>query len=247
MKLYELINKYKCDVVKGASQRYMASFPYGRSSELPEYANHVISHDEFMDRYYAGLLGYNNSPVNIWGTLYRKSVISESDVSPCGASFGEDLVFNLKVLPHASRIYCTSHVVYNYRVEVSRKWKYGKEWMENARLLYNIKFEYPNRYKVRFDGFYIHVEMVNMLKTFVDRMMDVEDIGYRTLVEIVREELNHHEYKGCSALVGTHYAGQEWLKAILSCDAEGFCELVNEMRKSYSLKEKVKRLIRRML
>lgn len=86
-----------------------------------------------------------------------------------------------------------------------------------------------------------------MLKTFVDRMMDVEDIGYRTLVEIVREELNHHEYKGCSALVGTHYAGQEWLKAILSCDAEGFCELVNEMRKSYSLKEKVKRLIRRML
>ena len=245
--MYGLMNKYGCDVVKGGCQRYMRSFRFGNSTNVPEYVGHVISHDEFMDKYYVGLLGYNNFPANIWGTLYRRAIIAMASISPCGASFGEDLVFNLKVLPHASKIYCTNHIVYNYRVEVGQKWKYGKEWLKNARMLYNIKSECQSKYKVRFDGFYIQVEMVNMLKTFVDRMMDVKNVRYEDILECVREELKHEEYKGCSILVGTHYAGQAWLKAILSQDAEGFCKLMHEMRKSYSLKDKVKRLIRRIL
>lgn len=247
-KMLAIMNEQGCDVVKGAWKKYVGCFPWHDfKSCVPDYVGNVISHDTFMEHYYVGLLGLNNFPVNMCVTLYKRDIIDKANVSPCGASFGEDLVFNLKVLPYANSIYCTNDICYNYRVEVGRKWKYHNRWLENARLLYNIKNEYQKLYNVKHDGFYIHVEMINLLKTFISKMMDDKRVSEEMLVQSISRELEHDEYKGVVMLKNTRYSDQDVLEMILTKDAQSLYNYVQTIRKNEGGVSKFVRFLRSIL
>ena len=54
-------------------------------------------------------------PVNMWGKLYKKSLIKDSIIETVGISNGEDLCFNLQVLPNANKIVSIPDSIYFYR------------------------------------------------------------------------------------------------------------------------------------
>ena len=88
-----------------------AGFPYGQ----------VISQPELFDKYYVNFFQSGRLfPVNVWGKLYRKSVIDKAHdqtvlFSPEVPFMGEDLHLNVKIFPFLRSAYRIDESVYRYR------------------------------------------------------------------------------------------------------------------------------------
>ena len=102
--------------------------------------NKLISHEEMMEHYYLSFFGVNILPVSMCATLYRRSVINDAGLHPSKIGFGEDLVFNMKLMPYVKRYYMINTIVYNYRREGwGSSSKYLENWLQNARILFDVK------------------------------------------------------------------------------------------------------------
>ena len=75
----------------------------------------VIPRDEYMQKHYQMFFGINDLPINIWGKLYRTSLLRQyGNLEP--SLYGvEDLYFNMCILPHARRISIVPDQLYLYR------------------------------------------------------------------------------------------------------------------------------------
>lgn len=80
----------------------------------------IVRVPRLFDDYYLGFFRNTIFPVNMWGRLFRKSVVDKayqdtelfSPAMPCMAG---DEYFNLKLFPYLSSMYRTDEPVYNYR------------------------------------------------------------------------------------------------------------------------------------
>ena len=80
----------------------------------------VVSEPELFEDYYISFFGISKLPVNVWGRLYKKSVIDTAMQSTELYSrdikfMGEDQYFNLKLFPYLKSICFIDAVVYIYR------------------------------------------------------------------------------------------------------------------------------------
>ena len=75
----------------------------------------VIPHDEYMQKHYQMFFGINDLPINIWGKLYRTSLLRQYGRLKPSLYGVEDLYFNMCVLPHARRISIVPEQLYLYR------------------------------------------------------------------------------------------------------------------------------------
>lgn len=243
--LNDRMTSCNCDIVVGGGKRYIGPFPISiGNTKQPEYVDTVICHDEFMQKYYLGYFGYNLFPVNIWGTLYKRSVIDAACVQPCGVSFGEDLVFNMKVMPFANKIAVIGDAIYNYRVEVGKKWKYENKWLKNARQVYRIKREHIKKYEVNEGHFFANIELINIVKTYINFAIDVRDVSRDKKISDLRSELEHSEYEFLRELLDTRYKAQDFVGMFLNKDAEGIFRYVEMAHNNIPVKQRIVRFIK---
>lgn len=76
---------------------------------------------------------------NVWGKLYKATIIDVDSISPAGIFYGEDLLFNLRVTYNIKSCYLVNEYKYYYRYGGYTIAEYNKYWEDNIRLYYAIK------------------------------------------------------------------------------------------------------------
>lgn len=117
---------------------------------------------ELFDKYYISFFGVNLLNINIWGKLYRKSVLDMVDLSSFGICMGEDLVFNLRLFPHLKRIFILDKVGYNYRFGGMTS-RYNKHLFPDLKRLFLLKEQLIEQYQYDKAYNFIRFEMKNVL------------------------------------------------------------------------------------
>ena len=211
--------EHEVDVVVGMKRNVYnvgRFFIRDRRKHISKNTNKLISHEEMMDQYYLSFFGINILPVSIWATMYRRSTLNEVNLPPCGLSFGEDLVFNMKLMPCVRGYYMIDKIVYNYRRD---SWgassKYLDKWLKNARLLFDMKMAQIE--KLHYDKAirWQLIEYVNYLKTYVRNCLlyDARHLDERK--KMLCDEFQIHKFAEKVQLLSTmEYPDSDFFDAI---------------------------------
>ena len=183
-----------------------------------------------MEDYYLSFFGINILPVSMCATLYRRSVINQAQLQPSGLGFGEDLAFNMKLMPYVQKYYMIDKIVYNYRKE---RWgaspKYLDNWLKNARLLFDSKMQQIKELHYDKAIKWQLIEYVNYIKTYVRNSLlyDAKHIEKRKV--ILREEFQVHGFAEKVQLLSTmEYKDQVLFEAIQNRDVDQLFVLIHQ-------------------
>lgn len=148
----------------------------------------IIEQPQLFEDYYISYFGYNRLNVNIWGKLYRRSVIENANPKPLGVSMGEDLAFNIQVFPYLNRICIINKIGYSYRFG-------GMTSRYNARLLGDIKKEFLlkesliEKYQYEKARRFACIEMKNVLKSDICQQIIFKEGNDRDIISRISVEL----------------------------------------------------------
>ena len=231
--LMKPMSQFEADVVAGQIRNvYHVAFLYLRDwrQKSLKNTNKLISHEEMMEDYYLSFFGINILPVSMCATLYRRSVINQAQLQPSGLGFGEDLAFNMKLMPYVQRYYMIDKIVYNYRKE---RWgaspKYLDNWLKNARLLFDSKMQQIKELHYDKAIKWQLIEYVNYMKTYVRNSLlyDAKHIEKRK--NILREEFQVHGFAEKVQLLSTmEYKDQVLFEAIQNRDVDQLFVLIHQ-------------------
>lgn len=231
--LMKPMSQFEADVVVGQIRNvYHVAFLYLRDwrQKSLKNTNKLISHEEMMEDYYLSFFGINILPVSMCATLYRRSVINQAQLQPSGLGFGEDLVFNMKLMPYVQRYYMIDKIVYNYRKE---RWgaspKYLDNWLKNARLLFDSKMQQIKELHYDKAIKWQLIEYVNYMKTYVRNSLlyDAKHIEKRK--NILREEFQVHGFAEKVQLLSTmEYKDQVLFDVIQNRDVDQLFVLIHQ-------------------
>ena len=133
------------------------------------YNNKIILRDELIDKYLKSFCGWGDLPINVWGKLYKKELVK--DVPVTKLVYGEDLCFNLYVLPKARKIVSIPDNIYFY-VYGGITTNINEERMfEDAIKQYSYKVSEFKKYR-QFDLIEMaNVELCNYFFSYVDEVI----------------------------------------------------------------------------
>lgn len=231
--LMKPMSQFEPDVVVGQIRNvYHVAFLYLRDwrQKSLKNANKLISHEEMMEDYYLSFFGINILPVSMCATLYRRSVINQAQLQPSGLGFGEDLAFNMKLMPYVQKYYMIDKIIYNYRKE---RWgaspKYLDNWLKNARLLFDSKMQQIKELHYDKAIKWQLIEYVNYMKTYVRNSLlyDAKHIEKRK--DILREEFQVHGFAEKVQLLSTmEYKDQVLFDVIQNRDVDQLFVLIHQ-------------------
>lgn len=142
--MYAKAEEYNADYVEIGMSRVLGNrIKIKRKKAIPVVG--LIEQPELFEKYYVSFFGHNILPVNIWGKLYRRSVIENAKMLPSGITMGEDLVFNMKLFPHLKRIYIMSSHGYCYRYGGMTN-RYNPKLLPDLKFLYRLKQDLIKKY-----------------------------------------------------------------------------------------------------
>lgn len=196
----------------------------------PKHSNKLIQHEELMDQYYLSFFGINILPVSMWATMYRRSTINEANLQPCGLSFGEDLVFNMKLMPYVwGGYYMIDKIVYNYRRD---SWgtssKYLDKWLKNARLLFDTKMSQIKELHYDKAIKWQLIEYVNYLKTYVRNCLLYDSKHLEERKNMLCDEFQVYKFAEKVQLLSTmEYRDGEFFEAIQSKNVDRLFEIIH--------------------
>lgn len=226
------MSQFEADVVVGQIRNvYHVAFLYLRDwrQKSLKNANKLISYEEMMEDYYLSFFGINILPVSMCATLYRRSVINQAQLQPSGLGFGEDLAFNMKLMPYVQKYYMIDKIIYNYRKE---RWgaspKYLDNWLKNARLLFDTKMlqikslHYDKAIKWQL------IEYVNYMKTYVRNSLLFDSKHIERRKNILRDEFLLYGYAEKVQLLSTmEYKDHVLFNAIQNKDVDKLFEIIH--------------------
>lgn len=206
-----------------------------------DWIERVIHHEELMDNYFISFFGCNILPVTVCATLYRRKLIEDSNPISSGLSFGEDLVFNLRVFPFVRSYYAIDKIVYNYRKGIpSSSDKYLNSWLDNSRKLYLIKKQVLNEYNNEIALYYLKVELVNYLKSYVNGCLDYRARNRKDSIDHLHKELREHMYKDVASLLNSPYKDKTIIPMIVNGDAEAIFHLIERRYKELPIHQRAR-------
>lgn len=214
----------KADYVEMAMQRVMDRHGLIKR-QVPSRVSGLIEQPELFEKYYISFFGVNILPVNIWGKLYRKSVLDRAAIKPSRLIWGEDLVFNLHLFPHLNRIYLLNEVGYSYRYGGMTS-KYNSTLMTSSKILYPIKKELIKKYNYTKAADPIRIEMKNVFWSDVCQQILFHTGNRKQICQAIATELSDPAYQDLldvNSIPG--FKDDPLVKAILARDAAGIYDL----------------------
>lgn len=175
--MYQKAEETNVDYVEMGMQRVMDRHKWIKSKSISPVTG-LIKLPELFDKYYLSFFGVNILSVNIWGKLYRKSVLDKANLQPSGICMGEDLVYNLKLFPHLKSIYILDTIGYNYRFGGMTS-RYNKHLYPDLKYLFTLKEQLIEQFQYNKASDFIRIEMKNVLHS---------DICQRIIFKIGTEE-----------------------------------------------------------
>lgn len=189
--LYDIMTREDVDIVAGQCIRQMGLYKR-RGRSLESISGRKLSVPELWDDFYISFFGVNILPVQMWGKIYKKSVIDKamSEVSLFSEivrSMGEDEYFNLMLHPYIKSMYiCNTHVyVYRYGGITSKYNPHITElfYFSDYRLHLLDQYQYVKGYNALFS------EYKNYLFTDICQRMEYRHESKEQISQFLQEEL----------------------------------------------------------
>ena len=208
----------------------------------------VVSQPTLYSDFYIGFFGISCIPVNIWGRLYRKSIIDKayketelfSSKMPCMAG---DEYFNLKVFPFLRSAYKTEKVVYCYRCggTVDHYNRFFPEvfYLSEERLRILDNSNYEKAYK------WLFIEYVNCFYYHAGQLLQYCKTDKDSLFDFFKQELSNREkfVNRMADYFADHHIEKDGASFIIEKDLEGMYHhaLLLQKRHFGTLKSRIKR------
>ena len=189
------MEEQKTDLVFGAVSRKLGFLSkYTSYGSFP--VNELVTSPQLFEEYYIGFFKNTIFPINIWGRLYRKSVVDLaykntelfSTEMPCMAG---DEYFNLKLFPFLKSMYRTDKVVYHYRLggTVDHFNRFFPETfvLSDIRLALLDQYGYEQGYK------HLYVEYVNMVYYHAEQILQYKQGNRDDVIAFFKKELDTRE------------------------------------------------------
>lgn len=147
----------------------------------------LITQPQLFDSYYISFFGMNILSVNIWGKLYKSSILKVPP-QPIGLTMGEDLYFNLEIFPRLKKIYIDDYIGYNYRFG-GMTTQYNKNLLPNLKTLYSIKKGKIEKYQYYKALDYIRIELKNVLISDIKQRILFKYSSQEDIINQISQEL----------------------------------------------------------
>lgn len=250
--MHKHIVEHNVDVVLGTAKRKLGILEWGAfTGTFP--LHQVVSQPELFDKHYISFFGKASFHINMWGRLYRKSVIDQAyqdtELFPTDIRFmGEDLYFNMKLFPYLRSMYRIDDMVYYYR--------YGGEvesFNPNYTSLFSLcdkrlalldKYGYNDGYEPLFG------EYVNIVYHYIRKLISFKQASKDLVISFLENEFNTREL--IPRLLDYYAQNQSPNRAVhllVSRDYEGMYQYAYDaiQNRRSSLKYKTKRLFLKLL
>ena len=203
----------------------------------------LIEQPDLFDKYYLSFFGVNILSVNMWGKLYRKSVLDKADIKPVGVFMGEDLAYNIQLLPHLKRIYILNEIGYNYRMGGGTG-QYNPHLLPDLKRLYLLKEELIEKYQYYKAHDWIRFELKNVLKTDIcQRIVYGIDNDKEAAINAILTEINDPIYAKLSEVdKSSAFWNEPFVKGLMAKDGEAMYEICHRQ----VVKDLPKRLLKRI-
>lgn len=246
--LVDAIKKENADVSIGKFCRVMDRFGLIKkeiNSNL--YNNKIITKNQLMDEYYDSFYGWEEFPVNIWAKLYKKSLLDSVNYKSVGISHGEDLCFNIQVLPYANKIVSIPQCIYFYRWGGMTN-KINKNLFKDACIAYNFKlqiFEEQNRHDSYAKA---SVELCNFFITYVETYLKWGALNDSEIEAFVENEIKNEDLqKAVNIPTYEWFLNNKIYQCIKNQDVQGFLSIQKKGIIKRKIRSKVMFIISKIL
>lgn len=246
--LINAIKKENADVSFGKFCRVIDKFGLIKKETNSEvYNNKIITRNKLMNEYYDSFCGWGEFPINIWAKLYKKSLIDSVDYKSVGISHGEDLCFNLQVLPHANKIVSIPKIIYFYRWGGMTN-KINKNLFKDACTAYNFKLQMFKKHNSKDSVPKASGELCNFFITYIDTYLKFSNLSDSEIKTFVENEIKNEDLQK-AVRIPTYdwFLNNKTYQCIKDQDAQGFLSIQKKGLVKRKLKNKVMVIISKIL
>ena len=246
--LVNSIKKENADVSFGKLCRVVDKYGFiKRNTKNNIYNNLIIKQNEFMDEYYDSFCGWSQFPINMCGKLYKKSLIDSVNYKAVGISHGEDLCFNLQVLPYAKKIVSIPQNIYFYRWGGMTN-NINKNLFKDACKAYNFKmmmFEQHNSIQSYGKA---SAELCNFFITYIDTYLKFSNLNQIEIEDLAKREIQNKDLQKAVRIPEYDwFLSNETYQCIKKQDVEGFLNILKKGLAKRKLKNKALFIISKIL
>ena len=224
--LINSIKKENADVCFGKGARVLDK--YGLIKRYPKqniYNNININKNEFKDKYYESFCGWGELPINLWGKLYKKSLLDSCDIKTVGITLGEDLCFNLQVLPKAEKIISVPEIVYFYRWGGMTN-KINKNLFKEACKVYNFKMDIFLKENISDCIEKASFELCNFFESYIEQYLIFYGLYDNRINLIIKNEIQNPDLQKAVKIIHSPWMIKEKkVEYIKEKNIEGFLNL----------------------
>lgn len=243
-RMYDKALETDADYVEVEMQRVLDRHKIIKKKAYPAVRG-LITQPQLFDLYYISFLGVNILSVNIWGKLYKSSILKEPP-QPIGLAMGEDLYFNLEIFPRLKKIYIDNYIGYNYRFG-GMTTRYNKNLLSNLKILYSIKKEKIKKYKYDKASDYIRIELKNVLISDIKQRILFKYGSQEDIINQISQELMNPIWNDIQQIKDSNIIASSTVKAIINKDANTIYEICESDIKKYYPQWILKRIISKIL
>lgn len=230
-KMYDKAIETDADYVEIGMQRVLDRHKIIKRATYPIIKG-LITQPQLFDLYYISFFGVNILSVNIWGKLYKSSILKKTPL-PIGLAMGEDLYFNLEIFPHLKAIYIDDYVGYNYRFG-GMTTQYNKNLLPNLKVLYSIKLGKIEKYEYYKAADYIRIELKNILISDIKQKILFKYGSKENIINQISQELMDPIWNDMQQIKSSNTFFSPIVQSIINKDANTIYEICkSEVRKYY--------------
>lgn len=231
----------RADYVEMGVQRVMDRYGLIKKTSISRVVG-LIKQPELFEKYYISFFGYNILSVNIWGKLYRKTILDKVNLEPSGYAMGEDLVYNLKLFPYLESIYIMPDIGYSYRFGGMTS-RYNTHLYPDLKKLYLLKEKLIEQYNYDKASQYIKIEMKNVLRSDICQQIVFKVGTDKDIISNIAKELSDPLWERVMQIdENPDFYNDPFVKAIQEKDAEKVFLQCKEIVR----KERPRRMIKKM-
>lgn len=241
-RMYDKALETDADYVEIGMQRVLDRHKIIKKKAYPAVRG-LITQPQLFDLYYISFFGVNILSVNIWGKLYKSSIL-KAPPQPIGLAMGEDLYFNLEIFPHLQKIYIDDYIGYNYRFG-GMTTRYNKNLLPNLKVLYSIKKKKIEQYKYDKASDYIRIELKNVFISDINQRILFNYGSQEDIINQINQELMDSVWNDIQQIKDSNISSI--VQAIINKDANTIYEICKKDTKKYYPQWILKRIISKIL
>ena len=239
--MYEKAESTGADYVEIGAQWVLDNRKWFKHSPRASRVFGLIETPELFDKYYISYFGVNILSVNMWGKLYRKTVLDHVDIEPFGLVYGEDFMYNMSLFPHLQKIYVLNEIGYNYRYG-GMSCHYNPRVFEDLKRMYCMKEKSIKQYKYYKASDAVRIEMKNIFKSEICQKIEFGKENRETIITYIDKEIKRPLY---SKMLKVDKTSGFWNDPFVLAFADGNSIAMYEICYRQVRKEHPKRVLKR--